>query len=109
APDRPDAARRVADHADVNGRVVHVVLDALAEDEPDSDHVVLSGVEIRSEIDAPAGGTPRQVELIGQHVVVLDGADDAAGTYVAPAAGRLEGGGDVGNGEARLDVLQFDA
>ena len=50
--------------ADVDRRVVHVVLDAFAEHELQPDTSCLAGVEVRAEVEAPAGGVARQVELI---------------------------------------------
>ena len=70
--------------ADVDRRVVHVVLDAFAEDELQPEDVVLADLEVRAEVEAPAGGVAGEIELVVEHVVPLDVPEHAGDPDVAP-------------------------
>src|SRR5690349_655541 len=71
----------LADDPDVDRRVVHVVLDALAVDQPDPDDVALGRLQARRQIDTPADRVTTEIERVGV-VVVPDN--------LAEHAGRLE-------------------
>ena len=108
AHDRGPRVLEVVLDPDVHGRVVHVVLDALAVDEREPRHV-LAELQVRGNVDPPAGGVAAEVELVGVQVVPLDLAQDARDLDVAPVARLAEVRREVGKREASLDVLELDA
>ena len=108
ADDRSDGVLRVLLDADVDGRIVHRVLDAGTHDERPANDIVLTGLEVGRKIEAPAGGAARQVEFVVEVVVPIDLAQLAGDARVAPVVDRLVGGREVRNREAGGDVLQLD-
>ena len=68
----------------------------------------LPSVDVRGEVDAPAGGAAGQIEIVGERVIPLDVAKLAGDAEVAPPHRRLVGRREVGERETRLDVLQLD-
>ena len=98
----------VALDADVHRRVVHVVLDALAVDDR-SRSTCFAELDVRAEVDAPADGVAAEVDSVVVEVVPLHLAQDAGDLDVAPVARLAEVRREVGQREARRDVLQLDA
>src|SRR4029453_9378378 len=87
--DRGHRILELIDDADVDGRIVHVVLDALAEDDLQTNRVARASLDVRAEIESPAGRITREIELIGEDVIPFDDAQHACRPNVAPLLSEL--------------------
>src|SRR5690348_4275323 len=104
-----DRVAEIVFHADVDGCVVHVVLNGPAVDDLESANVIFGEVEVRTNVDAPAVGDPAKVEWVGCGIDPGDLSPDTAHLNVTPFSSEASVEADVGPLELRNYASEFDA
>src|SRR5262249_41720429 len=106
--DRRSQIARIPLGAHIDGRVVEIVLYALAVNHLQSEDVVGRRLHVRAEADPPSPDVAAEIELILEAVVPREVSKRAADLDVAPATTHAVMPGEIGGGEPAEDVRQLD-